>query len=148
MFLLPTVIVSAAVEKVAAQRSSSDHLIVPGKGVGPVSLGISQTELYRIMGEPTETWTGSEGATYTFGPLVVFLDYRTGVFQIQAKGSEFATPEGIRVGDSALALEAKLGPPQSREKHDRLWIYDYRSKGIRFGIMDGHIVDIYVRRQK
>ena len=93
----------------------SDNLIVPGDRVGPVFLGMTDTDLYKKMGEPNRSITFQEGATagdtaYFYGSLSVFVytDHRVRYVEI---GSGYHTREGAAVGTSKLALRAELGDP-------------------------------------
>ena len=93
----------------------SDNLIVPGDRVGPVFLGMLDTDLYKRMGEPNRSFTYQEGETagttvYTYGGLSVYVfpDHRVRYVYI---GSGYRTQEGAALGTSQLALRAELGEP-------------------------------------
>ncbi len=84
-----------------------DTKIIPGQRVGPVSLGMSETELYRTMGEPRKTNTFSWGTSYEFEGLYATVYNSTHRVHIVGPISHsYSTPEGIHLGSSELAARA------------------------------------------
>jgi hypothetical protein len=112
MVLLALMISFSVCSTVRGQHLGSDKLIVPGQRIGPVRLGMTTAELYRAMGDPTKMYeyTNEVGQHCEYPGLAV--DVKRGrVYTVTALSAEFSTVEGVRVGDSQLAMEAKLGSP-------------------------------------
>jgi hypothetical protein len=107
---------------------------------------MNKAELFRAMGDPTKI---EADWYYTFGKLRVGVDNKTGrVVTINTTDPQFATNEKVHVGDSVLAMEAKIGTPQSREDRSPFFLYRYKTKGIEFVALNGQITDIMVLRPK
>ena len=86
-----------------------DYLIVPGKRIGAVSVGMPVSQLYDVMGEPTQSLKGRGTARYVFEELEVIVDDADGsVATVSTESADFATAEGLRVGLTDLAVKAKL----------------------------------------
>lgn len=92
-----------------------DELIVLGRRVGPVSLGMHVRDLYGAMGSPDQVLKYSDGTTgYSWNRAGIFTavwDRTQQVFRITVESPTYATAEGIRVGTTELEVQAKLGPP-------------------------------------
>src|SRR5579872_3917943 len=50
----------------ASAQAFNDHQIVPGQRIGPVTLGMTAADLYRVMGEPKSSFTYNNGGS-TYG---------------------------------------------------------------------------------
>ena len=86
-----------------------DNTIVPGKRIGPVSVGMSVSQLYDVMGEPTQTQKGRGTERYVFEGLeVVVDDADESVSTITTGSADYATADGLKVGLTILAVKAKL----------------------------------------
>lgn len=132
-------VMGSALQTVAA---GSDNLIVPGQRIGPISIGMSKTELYRTMGEPTEM---AGAYAYNFGKLSAVVDARGHVGNINCDDPKFVTPEGIHVGSSQLAMEARMGPPELTRKLDGShFIYCYKRSSLCLVVGNGTIYSIGV----
>jgi hypothetical protein len=96
-----------------AARAQDDSVIEPGVRLGPVHLGITDVELYRLLGDPKSTRTnGSISMNYIYSKFQVSVDTDTHrVIQVTTDDPAYSTAEGIRVGSSGLAVAAKLGTP-------------------------------------
>jgi hypothetical protein len=140
----------------ATLPGASDHLIVAGQRIGPISIGISGAELFKLMGDPTNTQT-SDGSvySYSFGSLLrtgpdrqwslLALVKESRVIFVQTWDTRFATPEGVRVGDSQLAMEAKMKRPESIQKiTDGYLTYSYKRGAINLHVVNGKIISIQV----
>jgi hypothetical protein len=85
-----------------------DHLIVPGVRVGALVLGMTDEEVFRVIGVPDRGY--SYGYFYDDKGLTVGIkDDR--LVLITAKISQYSTPEGVKVGDGILRLTDALGKP-------------------------------------
>ncbi len=112
-------IVFCAMANVApgAAQSQTDNLIVPGVRVGPVTLGMTDVDLYKMLGDPARTDVTSDGARihYVYSSLDVGVDRDSHiVVAVETHDPSYATAEGIKFGSSSLALMvAKLGPQEA-----------------------------------
>lgn len=113
--LIAAAVLFAALQPTTA-KAKNDNLIVPGVRIGPVSLGMTDADVYKTLGEPTSTLTvGSAdgGINYYWGNLYsVHVDKDTHrVTQVTTSDQKYSTTEGIKVGSSLLAVSVKLRIP-------------------------------------
>lgn len=106
-----------------------DKLIVPGERIGPISLGMPQADVLKILGTPPESTIHTDGhSRYYYADLTVFITRDSRVDGIQTALPEYATAEGIRVGMTEPEVRAKLGKPKSvDDKGSSLLWYTYGS---------------------
>ena len=142
------------VNSIAKKRSSSamkivlkDNLIVPGKRIGPVSVGMSVSQLYDVMGEPTHAEKGRGTERYVFEDLeVVVDDGDQSVNSIAIASSEYATADHIKVGLTDLGVRAKLANLSARllikEEADTM---TYFTAGMAVVVSGGYVKSITVR---
>lgn len=104
-------------QDVARLMAIDDKLIVPGERVGPVFLGMSDADLYKKFGNPSESkLTGTGFSAYFYSTFMVYVGVSTHkVASITSPVgntgySGYATREGIKVGSSGLEVQAKLPP--------------------------------------
>lgn len=138
----------------AVDPPTNPTLIVAGDQLGPIRIGMSEPQVVRILGQPTEIsdsglviWNlhWSEHSVW-----VVLLDKqrrgRTGsngaVFSITTRSSAFRTKEGIRIGSSVEDVIRTLGkPPDSEQAGDEGYLAWW---GLKFGYRGSRVVDITV----
>ena len=152
MFRLVAVsFLSAALFASAATSGHADSLIVAGQRVGPIRIGMTATELYKAMGDPTSTYETNSGLTiYSYGDADALTaqcwDGR--VRTVGVSSSEYKTAQGVRVGDSQLALLAKMGQPASRKpgprRTDGKAFFFYLYRGIVFNVEGGIVTSMSV----
>jgi hypothetical protein len=99
--------------------AKNDNLIVPGVRIGPVSLGMSDADLYKMLGDPTQTMTEGvdmgRAIQYVFPKLSIVVSKATHrVTQVTTLDPGYSTADGIKVGSSGLAVSTKLGIPPGR----------------------------------
>jgi len=140
---------SAPKKKSAVSMKSviKDNMIVPGKRIGPVSVGMSVSQLYDVMGEPTQTQKGHELDHYVFEDLeVVVDDADESVSTVTTQSPDFTTADGLKVGLSVLAVKAKLaklsGPLLIREEGETSTYY---AGGMVVVVSGGQVKSIMVR---
>lgn len=95
-------------------QAQDDSLIVAGVRIGAMSLGMTDSQLYRLLGDPDSTFISERVIKYTYGKLLltVYVDKTSHkVVQLWSSDSRYSTAEGIKVGSSGLAVAAKLGVP-------------------------------------
>lgn len=108
------------------------------------------SEVYIVMGgaDPTETFDSSNGSRmYKWGKTAVVIKGKTErVVNLSTEDSRFATAEGVRVGDSQFALEAKMGTPERRTStpDNEVWLLWYKRRSINFMIQHGNITGIAI----
>lgn len=148
-WLLCGSILASAVPAVAAAASATGGEIVPGKGVGPVILGMAAGDLLQRWGLPERTERDVDG--------VVLYDYGTakgvGVFvsgdrvsQILVVGREWSTPSGIGVGATRPEVVAFYGRPDEFLQGQSLdeFRYWYKHRGLVFIFRDRAVAGITV----
>jgi hypothetical protein len=127
--------------------AKNDTLIVPGVRIGPVNLGMSDADVYGLLGDPTQTMTEGvdmgRAIAYVFPKLTVVVSKATHkVTQVTTLDPGYATADGIKVGSSGLAVSTKLGIPPGRCQGG--CNYDYPN-GISLGInSDGRVRAIWI----
>jgi hypothetical protein len=105
----------------AAQASSfsvqNDHLIVPNKRIGPVALGMSDKDLFKLF-IPQGTATLGKWTVYDYGEFRIFVDKGTHkvdaiwLHQFDRDAYSYHTAEGLKLGSSMQDILAALGPPE------------------------------------
>lgn len=103
-----------------------DKLIVPGKRIGPIALGMPQADVVKILGIPKQTWVDKDGSIYNYPDLDVRINDKTNsVSSLMTLSSEYATADGIRVGMTEPEVRAKRGKPSRMHKDEHILVYWY-----------------------
>jgi outer membrane protein assembly factor BamE (lipoprotein component of BamABCDE complex) len=143
------------------RASDDDTLIVPGKSVGAVTMGMSPGEVLRILGDPDQSgkyptsswylWFRHEGnKAYT---LQVNLD-GSGVIAFVVQDPRYATSDGVAVGVSELRVKTVLGDPEWRGplSYDTGEVYGERYCYLKLGLWvdfrspEGRVIRLWVRK--
>lgn len=123
-----------------------DKLIVPGERIGPISLGMMQADVLKILGVPPKSSIHTDGhSRYYYADLTVWISRDSRVFRIGTDSPEYATADGIRVGMTEPEVRAKKGNPTRMEDYNVSVIYNYKPK-LEIGIKrstDNRITFIY-----
>jgi len=139
---------------VARKKTSSatkgvvkDDLIVPGKRIGPVAVGMSVSQLYDVMGAPTQSEKGRGTKRYVFEDLEVLMDdAEQSVVSVATQSADYATVDDIKVGLADLGVRAKLAKLSGRllikEEGDTI---AYFTPGMMVLVSGGHVKSIAVR---
>jgi hypothetical protein len=92
---------------------NSDHLIVPGKRIGPVALGMSDQALFKLKVPDTTRVGGSLMWYFYSGLMKVVVDQNTHtVVCIEVyRDSSYHAVAGLRIGSSLIDIEKAMGPP-------------------------------------
>jgi len=123
--------------------------ITPGKGVGPITLGMSPEGLRRLWGPPQRTDRGQDSVDlYDYGEaqgVLVFLK-EDRVAQLVVVTPAWSTPAGAKVGTPWPAVRAFLGQPDETlpgetQGESRYW---YKQRGIAFILKDRTVTAIVV----
>lgn len=101
--------------KPPAQPHYNDYLVVPGKRVGSVSIGMTSKQLLDAMGSPISTYHYTDGANYTYsGNFNVVVDADTQqVWRVSVGNGSYRTENGLAPGQTDLEMHAILGNPSS-----------------------------------
>ncbi len=107
--------------------ADNDHLIVPWRRVGPVSLGMTATDVVRILGEPTQKNGNPITTTYHWqDELSVTVKTDTAyVTQICAISPNYATSQGLRPGMADSEVAKLMGEPQNSRLYHGWWKMSY-----------------------
>ena len=118
--------------------------ITPGKGVGPITIGLPLEELLRVWGRPQQTDRSQDGIDrYDYpeprGVLVFLKDDR--VVQLIVLSPAWSTASGAKVGTRWPEIRAFHGQPDETQQgqtqdEPRYW---YTQRGIAF-ILKGRTV--------
>jgi len=124
-----------------------DNRIVAGKRIGPVSVGMPVSQLYDVMGEPTQSVKGRGTERYVFDDLEVTVDDADEtVATVSTESPDFATADGLKVGLTDLAVKAKLAKTQGqlliKEEGETT---SYFAAGIVVVVSGGQVKSITVR---
>jgi hypothetical protein len=135
-----------------------DHLVVPGKRVGAISIGMTQDQLFAALGLPVDSYQypSSVGHAYErhknddqsfYDGLVVSV--RNGSSQVQSVkvgkfNSGYATAEGLTVGTTERKVRELMGPPtQVRLKTEHT--YDtYCYPGLVVAFHEGEVIFVSI----
>ncbi|MDR5682580.1 MAG: hypothetical protein QN163_00935 [Armatimonadota bacterium] len=148
--LLVTVLVLAAAVVVQAATPTS-LLIVPGRSVGPIVLGMRMTQVFQVLGPPEGREPGDQTIKF-FWPrrgLTVRVDRDGRVDAIFVESPAYRTARGVGVGSTRDEVVGAYGPaPQAQEDRTTL-ILSYTPLGITFAIAKDrgsrvHLVMVYL----
>jgi len=90
-----------------------DKLIVPGKRIGPIALGMPQADVLNILGKPPKSIIHTDGhSSYFYADLLVFISNNSRVYRVNTTAPEYSTADGIRVGMTEPEVRAKRGKPK------------------------------------
>ena len=124
---LLSLLVAAALLLPATVRAENDHLIVPWRRIGPVSLGMKAADVIRILGEPTQTNSNPVVTVYHWqDELSVTVKTDTSyVTQICAVSPDYATAQGLHPGLPETAVAQMMGEPQNSRLYRGWWKMSY-----------------------
>jgi hypothetical protein len=135
-----------------ADPNPNDTLIVPGMSVGPISLGMSPADIYRILGDPASVGKDGDfpdGKLYFYNNRGINITVdNSAVVQIAITGTQYATREGIAIGVTELRVSALLGEPSITKEYKnecagRVSGYHYPGPWIHF-TCDGRVAEMRV----
>lgn len=108
-------------------RADNDHLIVPWRRVGPISLGMTAADLVRILGEPSQVNGNPVITTYHWKDelSVTVKTDSSYVTQICAISPDYATAQGLRPGLPDTAVTQLMGEPQNSRLYRGWWKLSY-----------------------
>lgn len=138
---LPIVAASTLAAALAAACASGpltldDDLIIPGKRVGEVQIGMPLATLLAVKGAPLRTAPipNSDATTYTF-PEGLTVGAHDEVYWIIVEDARFHTEAGVRPGTEQIFARSALGKPRCVETRGETTLYDYG--GLYFDVSNG-----------
>jgi hypothetical protein len=78
---------------VQQQPVKTDLLLVPGKSVGKIKLGMTQVQVRKLLGKPTKIDGSELSYKSTKNEVVIYLNKKNTVAQIEFTSSSFATAD-------------------------------------------------------
>jgi hypothetical protein len=100
--------------------------VVFGQRVGPVSLGMSEPQLFDAVGKVSATSYGGNRTGYLYADLKLSVVVDTGrVVAISPTDGSHATSAGIHIGSSEQDLRAKTSAPAPMHHHQMTSDYCY-----------------------
>lgn len=124
------------------KTAANEQLIVPGKSIGLISIGMKETEMLQLLGEPESTPKRNMGfIEYRYLKshlLIAEVDEKTKTVVSIATGIQpkYKTPQGIAAGTSLEALHKVLGMKKLTELENGTYLIDYPEKGIEYIVID------------
>ncbi|HSN18353.1 MAG TPA: hypothetical protein VLV87_09080 [Gammaproteobacteria bacterium] len=127
------------------QLPPDDSLIVPGKRIGPVAIGMTSKQVLEAKGSPHASVRFKDAALYNYGDKsdygVLVDDDTQQVWRVQTTSDSYDTEEGIHVGQTELEMQASLGKPDNSTHDDNdepVYQYCY-DRGLAVYITQGKI---------
>jgi len=123
----------------------NDDLVVRGKRIGEIEIGMPLATLLAVKGAPIRTAPipGTDATTYTFAnDLTVGADDK--VYWIITEDARFHTDGGVRPGAEQIFARASLGKPRCVENRADTTMYDYGDIYFEAGNVDGRVKRIGV----
>jgi hypothetical protein len=122
-----------------------DTMIVPGKRVGPIALGMTAADLAGAASTAPQTLQQGKDTVYSWGDIVAQIsDGAPGVDVITVNDPRYETANHIRVGLAALAAMAVLGQPAQLSGSPGLETLDY--DGLSVVVRNNLVAQIRVRK--
>jgi len=144
-WLAVTLIVAGAAGPVSAQSPDAHFLVVPGRSVGPVALGMSMDNVKAAWGSPTQVDQDANSQWYTWRespPRSVAVEMQSNIVVMIsiAHDPRYRTRDGLGDGDSADRVQKLLGRPSHVRPLPGFFMLEYKSLGVAFVIDRTHHV--------
>ena len=136
---------AAAACPVSAQSPDPHFLVVPGRSVGPVTLGMTMDNVKAVWGSPTKVERDANSQWYTWRdspPRSVAVEMQSNmVVMISiAHDPRYRTRDGLGDGDSVDRIQRLLGRPSHVRPLPGFSMLEYKSLGVAFVIDQTHHV--------
>ena len=92
----------------------NDQKLVPGQRIGNLVIGMSDKQVYQLLGDPQMTGDAAHGFTYAYQPAFVSVytyEATQQVEEIATSNQAYSTAEGVQVGGTMLSLRSNYGEP-------------------------------------
>lgn len=131
----------------SARPDLNDNLIVPGKRVGPVEIGMPVADLLAVAGTPRRTTLieGSAAATYVFNGFSVTAHDK--VYWIVVDSPFYRTATGAAVGVEQIEARSAFGKPDCVVTRDARTLYDYGNIYVEVANSSGLVTRIGVQKK-
>ena len=140
MKILRLTLLLAATACASNPPNLNDNLIVPGRRIGVIELGLPLSLLLTAEGQPVRTAPipNTTATTYTFADgLTVGADEK--VYWIITEDERFRTANGVGPGVEQIVARAALGKPRCVETRPEVTVYDYGDVYFESGNVDGRV---------
>jgi hypothetical protein len=117
-----------------------DNLVVPGKRIGVVELGMPLSLLLAAQGQPLRTAPipNTTATTYTFANGLT-VGAEESVYWIITEDEQFRTANGVGPGVEQIVARSVLGKPRCVESRPDVTVYDYGDVYFETGNADGRV---------
>ncbi|GBD29957.1 hypothetical protein HRbin32_01052 [bacterium HR32] len=132
-------VVLAVAASVAGAAVGAAHLIVPGRAVGPIVLGMRMVQVFQYLGPP-EGREHARASGKFFWPargVTVRVGRDGRVDAVFVESPEYRTAQGIGVGSHRDEVVAAFGPAFQAQEDRNTLILAYPRLGISFAIHKG-----------
>jgi outer membrane protein assembly factor BamE (lipoprotein component of BamABCDE complex) len=145
-------------QSIARLMAVNDALVVPGERIGPVFVGMTETQLYQKLGEPSASVRGNNGiwVQYFYTRLGLGVQVNPKTHKVNVVDSNgvppesqaierfpYETKEGISLNTSELRL-ATMPWKLVWKRHDFAACWTFQYDGIRINTCDGIVTAVTV----
>jgi hypothetical protein len=145
----------------------SRMLIIPGKSIGNISIGMRSDDLEPLLGKPDLsdaamgkawlTWFSKVADSITGNELNIYTTYKDNtmrekvVRQVRITSPEFKTADGLSTGKSLAEFQKiypnlELSGKYDTETANPITVYDVKGEGIAFEFEDNFCVGIIIHQ--
>jgi hypothetical protein len=138
--------------------AQGNWVATPGVGVGPVKLGMSVTDIEKVLTrsprDDHQIVSGKPKWIYYAQGLQVHYDENVRALQVVVEKSGIQTPEGLQVGDPSAKIQAVYGAPTGSHQlptaanRPKQYYYVYSPKGVGFQTEGDRILLVYIFEKK
>jgi len=127
-----------------------DSQVVPGVRIGPLSVGMTASQLLEVMGAPNSENTTNYGHQYWWNDLSATVYARDGLVHWVSDNSQgrYRLNNGIRQNSTLLEVRAQLPQPDHVDHYRgsppwESWCYD---SGLELRVQEGRVIGVAVIR--
>jgi hypothetical protein len=114
------IVVLGLLTSIAVAAAPDDGLIVLGKRIGPVFIGMNPAELLQALGAPDSAHGSGDSTQYRYQGKGLVIWARNGrVSEVYTSDPRYRAAAGIHVGSSELELVASIGQPKWKRANNR-----------------------------
>ncbi|HSN18350.1 MAG TPA: hypothetical protein VLV87_09065 [Gammaproteobacteria bacterium] len=109
----------------------NDKTIVPGSRIGNLVIGMSDKQVYQLLGDPQTTADAPRGFSYLYQSMQLnTYEASQQVEEIGTSDPDYVTPEGVHAGGTMLSLRSNYGEPDEIIPGPEWSIYCYEKLGL------------------
>jgi hypothetical protein len=144
-WLVVLLVVAAAAPRVSGQSPDPQFLVIPGRSVGPVALGMTVDKVEAALGSPTKVDQDASSQWYTWRDLpprslAVEMQSNIVVLISIAHDPRYRTRDGLGDGDTVDRVQKMLGRPSHVRPLTGYAMLEYKSLGVAFVVDNTHHV--------